>query len=181
MNKIKSLQSLLLELKDCAPDDYRKLCRDMDLNASEFSELAFWSKQAYTRNCVVKTDKYELILLCWEPGQVTPIHNHNNQECWVYTVEGELEEDLFEMDDQGLPGKIRHSNYETGSKSYMVDQMGYHKLHNNSKNRAMSLHLYVGPISKCDVYNESEKVVVSKDLFYDSVEGKLLYPNPAVV
>ena len=46
------------------------------LNEAEFEKYATWNQESYTRNCIARTDTYELILLCWEKKQETPIHEH---------------------------------------------------------------------------------------------------------
>ena len=43
----------------------------------------FWNPQHYTRNLIDKTDLYELLSLCWEPGMKSSIHNHKGQNCWM--------------------------------------------------------------------------------------------------
>ena len=42
-----------------------------------------WDGQHYTRNLIYKGDLFELIALCWEVGQVSRIHNHQGQRCWM--------------------------------------------------------------------------------------------------
>ena len=43
----------------------------------------FWNAQHYTRNLIDKTELYELLSLCWEPGMKSSIHNHKGQNCWM--------------------------------------------------------------------------------------------------
>ena len=42
-----------------------------------------WDRQHYTRNLIDKTPLYELIAICWEVGQVSSVHNHRDQNCWM--------------------------------------------------------------------------------------------------
>jgi cysteine dioxygenase len=39
------------------------------------------------------------VLLCWEQGQKTAIHCHNEQECWVKVVSGSFSEELYRVDE----------------------------------------------------------------------------------
>ena len=50
----------------------------------------FWNAQHYTRNLIDKTDLYELLSLCWEPGMKSSIHNHKGQNCWMAAPMGRL-------------------------------------------------------------------------------------------
>jgi cysteine dioxygenase len=43
---------------------------------SDWKEYVHFNDIKYARNLVDKTERLELILLCWKAGQVSPIHNH---------------------------------------------------------------------------------------------------------
>ena len=64
----------------------------MGIDTKTLLPFAKCSDRAYQRVCVAHDDNAELILLCWDKGQGTPIHNHGRQECWVHIVEGEMTE-----------------------------------------------------------------------------------------
>src|SRR5881398_383380 len=49
-----------------------------------------WDRQHYTRNLIDKSDLYELVAICWEVGQVSSIHNHRDQNCWMAAPIGKL-------------------------------------------------------------------------------------------
>src|SRR5690242_5930298 len=49
-----------------------------------------WDGQHYTRNLIDKTALYELIAICWEVGQVSSVHNHRDQNCWMAVPIGRL-------------------------------------------------------------------------------------------
>ncbi|HET6276799.1 MAG TPA: cysteine dioxygenase family protein [Candidatus Cybelea sp.] len=47
----------------------------------------------YTRICAYQDSKFEIVLLNWSPRAVSPIHDHGEQHCWMYVLEGFLEID----------------------------------------------------------------------------------------
>src|ERR1700751_54111 len=49
-----------------------------------------WDRQHYPRNLIDKTPLYELIAICWEVGQVSSVHNHKDQNCWMAVPIGRL-------------------------------------------------------------------------------------------
>src|SRR4030095_16703664 len=57
----------------------------------------FFSKNHYTRNLIFKNDLFELIAICWEVGQVSQIHNHHNQNCWMAIPAGKLRVQNFRV------------------------------------------------------------------------------------
>lgn len=148
-----SLQTLLETLENC-DGDYVGAANGIQLGAHDFDGFTNWESDAYTRNCIVRTDAYELILICWSEGQITPVHCHGGEECWVYMVDGQIEETRFEDDDNGDIRPVHSMSLTEGKITYMNDEMGYHKLHNVNTGRSMSLHLYANPIDACRVYSD---------------------------
>src|SRR5947208_7721359 len=61
-----------------------------------------WDGQHYTRNLIDKTPLYELIAICWEIGQVSSVHNHRDQNCWMTVPIGRLLVENFHLIDQDL-------------------------------------------------------------------------------
>ena len=49
-----------------------------------------WDGSALTRNLIDKTPLYELIAICWEVGQISSVHNHRDQNCWMAVPMGRL-------------------------------------------------------------------------------------------
>lgn len=140
----------------------------------EIPEFAFenycsWSQECYTRNCIFENEKFELILLCWEKGQKTPIHDHGGEECWVKVINGTLKETLYKKDGSKNLTELNTSISEKGNISYMIDFMGYHRLENISGHRAISLHLYAKPIKNCNVFDPDKRKFLSKELSYNTV------------
>jgi cysteine dioxygenase len=63
----------------------------MPLSAEALAPFTFWNSERYARNLIYRDNFFEVIALCWLPGQRTPIHTHNGQLGWVTVVQGELE------------------------------------------------------------------------------------------
>ena len=172
MTIINTLKDLLSNLDSSTKDEYAAIGANLDIPLSELEKFMFWNKDHYARNCIVRTDHYELILLCWEKGQETPIHCHGGEECWVYVMDGKLKEGHFHLED-GQPVLESTEVMSTGEKSFMCDELGYHKLHNVSDGRSMSLHLYMDPIDQCTKFDKSNNIFKAVDLTYYSYEGEL--------
>jgi cysteine dioxygenase len=58
----------------------------------------FWIFDActYRRNLIRRTAAYEALLLCWLPGQKSPIHDHRGSGCAFRVVEGVVTETIYE-------------------------------------------------------------------------------------
>ncbi|HTF43770.1 MAG TPA: cysteine dioxygenase family protein [Terriglobales bacterium] len=120
-----------------------------------------WDGQHYTRNLIDKTTLYELVAICWEVGQVSSVHNHRDQNCWMAVPIGRLQVENYHVISQKLDEGI--SQLQTGDTVEMnpahpcaVDpREPVHRVLNPRQfdQRAVSLHVYSRPFDTCVVYS----------------------------
>ena len=167
---LETISELIQVLDEEERTKYTTILKSMKLPIAEFEKYATWSDTCYTRNCIEENENFELILICWEKEQITAIHDHGGEECWVYFVAGTFREQVFTQNENGNLKSIKTTDSKPGDVAYMIDFMGFHNLENRSKNRSMSLHLYAKPIKNCNVYDSKENEFTRKELTYDNVE-----------
>lgn len=64
----------------------------------QISSPLFDPNQAYTRNLIATDhDSYTLLLLCWNPGRFSPIHNHPGDGCWMRLLQGQVQECRYQQ------------------------------------------------------------------------------------
>ena len=106
--------------------------------------------------------------MCWQAGQETPIHCHNDQDCWVFLIEGSIIENQYKNNEVEIP-VLTVSELMVEKGTYFInDDIGLHSLHNSKNKRAMSLHVYVNPIEECSYYSKKLKEYKTKNLSYDT-------------
>ena len=66
----------------------------------------------YWRHRVCRNEFVEMLVLCWRPGQRTPIHDHNGSHGGVKIFEGLLWETTFTYDAEAGLGTKRSANCE---------------------------------------------------------------------
>ena len=119
----------------------------------------------------------EIILLCWMPGQKTPIHDHSQSDCWVRVLSGSIEESIFDpagfIDESLIKLPSRKKQLKKGESSFINNNLGLHTLENTTSEKAITVHLYTPPIMSCLSYDSSEKEKKERSLFYDSIYGKI--------
>lgn len=167
---LNSFSELIQVLDEVERKNYTTILKLMQLPKAEFEKFATWSKTCYTRNCVVENENFELILICWEEGQATAIHDHGGEECWVYFTDGTFKENIYSQEENGELKIEKTTNAKPGDVAYMIDFMGFHNLENTSNKRAMSLHLYAKPIKNCNVYDSEKNEFFRKEMSYDNVQ-----------
>lgn len=163
-----NIQKLVDLLTNNSRSNYHALLTDFDFQTIDFKTYQSWSKKKYTRNCLYKDANLELILLCWERGQQTPIHGHNGEDCWVLLIEGGMKEVFFSKNDDGSLLAYSSQVIVPNQITFMNDNQGYHKLENDCDGRSVSLHLYAKPIENCQSFDEKSKQFVERSLNFDS-------------
>ena len=139
-----------------------------------------WDRQHYTRNLIDKTPLYELIAICWEVGQVSSVHNHRDQNCWMTVPIGRLLVENYRVVFQQI--EEGRSELETADTVEMnptqpcaVDPLEpVHRVLNPRKfdQRAVSLHVYSRPFDSCVVYSPEQGTCGEIKLHYTTEFGK---------
>jgi len=141
--------------------------------ACDWSSLCFFDGERYTRNLVHRCGTFELLLLCWDEGQESAIHDHAGQDCWMAVLDGELEETHFRAATAaGTPleaGKARV--FSKGQVAYIHDEIALHLIRPRG-GRGVSLHLYASPIDACLVFQRETGASEQAQMGYFSVRGE---------
>ena len=139
---IKSCESL------CKSEDFVSL--ESFASAIDQVPIEGWEKyvvfenDCYKRNVVFRNERFEFILICWDKGQSTPLHDHPHQGCIMRVLEGELTEERIHKNN-----KSSHILLE-GQISFMCNDYGEHVVYNSTDKKSISLHIYSPP----DYYEE---------------------------
>ncbi|MCB0383011.1 MAG: cysteine dioxygenase family protein [Psychroserpens sp.] len=174
MKSSENILELIQLLSETSKSHYNELLKNFNFDNINFKSFESWSSKKYTRNCIYKDNQFELILLCWNEGQETSIHNHDGEDCWVYILEGELEEFFYTIDSSNYLREERTKKLKPNELSFMNDKIGLHKLRNKFKGKSISLHLYAKPIEQCEFYCETSKEFVKIKLNYDTIKEALM-------
>lgn len=158
----------MVALQNAPKKEYSEILNASVLLKTEFEVFSTWSEQCYTRNCIFETRDFELILLCWEADQETPVHGHGGEKCWVKIIDGQFKETLYHSNDNRTLKEVKNFTSTVNDLSYMDDGMGFHKLKNINNGRSMSLHLYAKPIRHCQQYDANALQFVQKTLRYNT-------------
>lgn len=141
----------------------------------------FWSPSFYTRNLVYKDERFEMMAICWEKGQMSQVHNHSEQRCWMMVPVGRLRGQNFAvvgMDEAQGYCKLRETNaFELkdclAAKVELEEPI--HQVLNLAEfnERAVSIHIYSKPYDRCLSYCRETDSFKEVKLKYTSIDGKL--------
>ncbi len=148
--------------------------------ADTLTSYLTWDCQHYTRNLIDKTPLYELIAICWDVGQVSSVHNHRDQNCWMLVPAGRLLVENFHLVSQNIDeGRCQLTPTDTlemnPTHPCAVDPSDpVHRVLNSRHfaERAVSLHIYSRPFDTCVVYSPEQGTCGTIKLHYSTVYGK---------
>ncbi|MET0625834.1 MAG: cysteine dioxygenase family protein [Pyrinomonadaceae bacterium] len=140
-------------------DELNALVAGVEVGADELRPYVSFKEGTYARHRVHLGEHAEVLVLCWRPGQRTPIHDHAGSFGVVKVLRGVMWETLFEMgaDDAGLrydsarewmPGNV------TGADVPDIHQLGNPDV---SGQDLVTLHIYSPPLASLNVYKVGRK------------------------
>lgn len=152
--------------------------RRFELRPDEVSRFAhFDSSRHYTRNLIATDDEtYTLLLLCWNPGMKSPIHDHPCDGCWMRVVSGSVQEKRYRYNkrDENLIC-TQDESFREGEIAFIEDSMGYHSVGNASaKTPAITLHLYSPPFQQCKIWLDEREDPTTSSICHYSEYGRKL-------
>ena len=138
---------------------------------AELDPYLVWKPDRYTRGLVYRNELFEVIVLCWNVGQGSPVHDHAGQRCWMTLPQGRLE--------------ITNYAYKHGREIEFVDTeiVGEHEsdIHidqcssvHQITNRcawcepAVSLQVYSRPFDSCYIYDLATGTRERKPMCFDT-------------
>ena len=148
---IGALDPLITYLNSCKErvdvDVLANLLANAQVASSAVADFKKFSEETYTRNTVSKTDSYELLVICWKPGQHSQIHDHQGSSCAFKVIEGVSTEEVFAVQSDGYVLPTAERSYQCGEVC-VAQTSDIHRISNRSqKNNLITLHIYSPPLT----------------------------------
>jgi cysteine dioxygenase len=162
-------------------DNVQEYIRRHTIEQQSLKPYLFFSPQHYTRNLIFKNDVFECLAVCWDIGQQSAIHDHNDKTGWVYLAMGRLFIQNYRVEERD-PVRRTCRLVPTDGVELSADQAGFvdkeedvHKVCNLPRfsERAVSVHIYRQPMSGCQVYSLQSGTYEEAKLEYSSEFGCL--------
>ena len=154
-------------------DETFAVLTQLDCTVSDLEPYVFYAIDCYTRNLVHRAATYELMLLCWMPGQKTPIHGHEGEKCWMRVIEGSLQAiNYSKVSSEG--GFLLKPDELVPLEAGSVNGPAFiNQIINASDEKAISLHVCSKPLYACDVFEINQEEKKRMNLSFFSMFGKI--------
>ncbi len=155
--------------------------RENPVCVGSIEKYLHWSEKFYTRNLIYRDERFELMAICWDKGQVSKIHNHADQMCWMTVPIGKLRGQNFravETNEATNHCKLTETDRFDLSDCLTAKvelEEPIHQILNLPEfgTRAVSIHIYSKPFDKCLSYCRETDRFAEVPLFYTSIDGNL--------
>ena len=116
---------------------------------------------------------YTVIVMVWQPGQITPIHDHAGRWCVECVLKGTMQ--IVGYDPVGDPAagcgfaETKTVNAMPGNVGILRPPNEFHSLGNVSADQAVTIHVYEGEMLWCHTFDETSDGTFSRhkhDLTY---------------
>ncbi len=177
-------------------DNVLEFCESVQLRDSSLDRYVYYDDNFYTRNLVYRDDLFEIMTICWQPGQKTVVHTHNGQLGWMIMQRGNLKvvdykwlgcdhpeyQNVVGMDclagsDHVQLDRLRETEACSGGPILTVDKIQtIHQLFNleETHERAVSIHIYSRPIDSCVAFDMEKNHCYRRQLAYFSKYGEIV-------
>ena len=124
--------------------------------APELEPYMVWKPDRYTRSLIYRDDLFQVLVLCWNVGQASPVHDHAGQKCWMSLPQGRLEITNYSFKHGREIEFIDAETVGEHQSDIHVDQCcSVHQIANRCAwcEPAVSLHVYSRPFDSCYIYD----------------------------
>ena len=136
-----------------ALEDLDRWLSTVQVTAEDVHPFRFFKQGTYARHRVMRNEFVELLMLCWLPGQRTPIHDHNGSYGAVRVCEGVMWETTFALNEASelyyRSGREWAKGEVTSAAVPDIHQIGNPECSGQS---LVTLHLYAPPLGVLNTY-----------------------------
>ena len=139
-------------------DDLVRIVACLPITLKDVAAHCRFHEKQYVRNLIHRTEHYEILCMCWQSGQRSPIHDHDESNCVVRVLDGVLSNIDYTL----LPsGYIRpEAAFECGLG--VTNARSEARIHQVANLQApgcnlVTLHIYSPPLSHMNVFSPEKR------------------------
>lgn len=175
-------------------DKVLDLLHDKKPEMSDLDRYVHFNKDLYTRNLIYQDPLFEVMAVCWMPGQRTVIHTHNGQLGWMSVERGALAVINYQWqgcnaaENQNVGGldclagateldldrREVQECYPDGPINTVDKTQTIHQVVVQGKEPVISLHVYSKPIDSCVAFDLEKHTCYRRSLKFYSRYGDVV-------
>jgi cysteine dioxygenase len=165
-----ALRQLFARLDECpgtpSVSDLERCLLEAPLDLADVLPHTASDRDHYVRTLLRVTDCYESLVMCWLPGQHSPVHDHGGAACGVRLMQGAATETMYTIGSDGLADPILRRVFYAGdvvsASDDDVHSLGNFVLPGEEHHWPMALvtlHVYAPGLGNCRKYRTREATI----------------------
>jgi len=185
-----TLEDLIDSLESLSDVNSEGICEAVSRATVGFKDLERWVdydypiSDSYGRKMVHDGGFFEVMVMCWKPGDYSAIHDHGDAEFGAVKVFGEAEHAAFKIVNQKLI-TLERTVIEAGTTLEVAPSL-IHQMGNPGDSNFFSLHIYVSRVAEgsitggARIYDYSRNAILRVDggAFYLLPESEIKAREP---
>ena len=151
-----------------ATDDPNRLCANVKtvltevvMSGEEFLEPAFLqtAPDRYARRLLHRdpAGRYSVVVMVWDRGQGTPLHDHAGMWCVECVYRGRIRVTSFDLEGSPSAEVLRFTPESValagkGEAGHLIPPFEYHMIENPDQTPAVTIHVYGGEMTSCTAF-----------------------------
>ncbi len=124
---------------------------ESDIRLDDVTKACTFAEKHYQRNKIATSDWFDLLVICWKPGQASLIHDHKDSSCGFKILTGTATEVVYER--TSGRGELGEHVRPVTKRSYAPSEIclahdnDIHRISNESvSDNLVTLHVYSPPL-----------------------------------
>ena len=179
-NLVKALESL----GQCTPERVHGGVSEWDIGVLDLEDWIDYNypvSDSYGRKMVHDGGFFEVMVMCWRPGDYSAIHDHGKAEFGAVKIFGDVEHAIFKLEDQKFT-TISRERVKSGTTLKVTPSL-IHQMGNPGESNFFTLHVYGnvdldgGITSEARIfdYSRNELLFVNGGIFYLLPESEIVH------
>jgi predicted metal-dependent enzyme (double-stranded beta helix superfamily) len=155
-----------------ATSDLNQLCRnvkrvlaDVVMSGEAFVDVAYLAPapDRYARRLLHKdpAGRYSVVVMVWDRGQGTPLHDHAGVWCVECVYRGRIRVTSFDLEGDPAAERIQFTPESVvfagvGEAGHLIPPFEYHMIENPDTAPAVTIHVYGGELTWCNAFHPVE-------------------------
>jgi cysteine dioxygenase len=168
------LEMLRVPIEQLRLDQLQDWVSRLELSDDLFNRHIRFCPKTYQRKLLCRTPRFDMLILCWQSGQASTIHDHQDSLNVTRVYQGQLTSrcfaaaypanqfsqfSRFSQSSQGTAStasspslRLNQETYLNSGELAVVDRHQIHQLANTSEENLVTLHVYARPLQDITVY-----------------------------
>ena len=133
-----------------------ELMEGVHIRHDEIEKCLNFSEESYARNLFYKNDRFEFLVMCWDKGQLSPIHDHDQSMSVEKIYSGKILCTNYRRIDEETEAIEETDSQLVEEGSVIAGRIGeIHKIANvgPGSSKAVSIHFYSPPLKRMKCFS----------------------------